>query len=238
MSSRSRSRRPESKKRKYNPTNSFAPLPTASRSTIHMPEPHLEPPVFRGYLCAFCAVLVLVLFGGGQHVVALGLALILPGLALYLVPPKTGLGKLGDFGVLGLLLVLLFAFLPQFYWPTADWRVVAGESLGIDLPGVLSVQPWISFEAWLLLLAGVAWLYVALQFPINLSGRRRLFFYVSILFAAMAGLVVWGNLMGLHYPGAGDAGTFSFFPDRNQTANFLALGGGGLLSLMRWRPCV
>jgi hypothetical protein len=185
----------------------------------------LDPPVFWGYLFAFCAAMLLVLFGGGQHVVALGLALFLPGFALFFVLPKTGLGKLGDFGVLGLLLVLLFAFLPQFYWPAPEWRVLAVESLGFELPGVLSVQPWISFEAWLLVLAGFAWLYVALQLPINLRGRHRLFFFVSILFAAMAGLVVWGNLMGLHYPGADEAGTFSFFPDRNQTANFLALGG-------------
>jgi tetratricopeptide (TPR) repeat protein len=176
-------------------------------------------------LCAFCAVIALVLFGGSHHALALGLALILPGVALLVKPPKTGLGKWGDLAVLGLLLCLLLAFLPQFYWPTPDWRTDATQAFGIDLPSVLSVQPLISFEAWWLAVAGFAWFYVALQWPINFWGRRWLFFFLSILLAALAAVVVWGNLVGARYPGAEEATAFSFFPNRNQTANFLALGG-------------
>ena len=71
-------------------------------------------------------------------------------------PPSRGLGKLGDLGVLGLLACLLLAFVPQFYWPTPDWRVDAIESVGLELPSSLSVQPWISFEAWLMAVAGFA----------------------------------------------------------------------------------
>jgi len=176
-------------------------------------------------LAAFCGVFLLVLLGGSHNAVALGAALLLPGLALIFKPPTRGLGKLGDLGVVGLLACLLLAFVPQFYWPTAEWRVDAIESFGIELPAILSVQPWISFEAWLMAVAGFAWLYAALQWPVNLSGRRWLFFYLSILLCGIAGIVVWGNLVDARYPGAEDATAFSFFPNRNQTANFLALGG-------------
>jgi tetratricopeptide (TPR) repeat protein len=140
-------------------------------------------------------------------------------------PPSRGLGKLGDLGVLGLLACLLLAFVPQFYWPTPDWRVDAIESVGLELPSSLSVQPWISFEAWLMAVAGFAWLYAALQWKVNLPGRRWLFFWLSILLSVIAGIVVCGNLVGARYPGAEEAGVFSFFPSPHQTANFLLLGG-------------
>ena len=156
---------------------------------------------------------------------ALGFALILSGTALLIHPPIHGLGRLGDLGVLGLLACLLLAFVPQFYWPTADWRLDAVESFGLELPSSLSVQPWISFEAWLMALAGFAWLYAALQWKINLPGRRCLFFCLSILLSVIAGAVVWGNLFGARYPGAEETYAFSFFPSPHQTANLLLLGG-------------
>jgi O-antigen ligase len=190
-----------------------------------LPELNRDKPRFKVFLAAFCAVIVLVLFGGSHNALALGLALLLPGVALLLKPPTTGLGKWGDLGVLGLLLCLLLAFVPQFYWPAADWRTDATQAFGIDLPSVLSVQPLISFEAWLMAVAGFAWFYAALQWSINFWGRRWLFFFLSIILAVLAAVVIWGNLVGARYPGAEEATAFSFFPNRNQTANFLALGG-------------
>lgn len=217
--------RQRSRSKRSAPTQSFAPPPSPSRSTIRFPEPKRERPVFKAFLAAFGGVILLVLLGGSHNAVALGVALFLPGVALAIKPPTTGLGRLGDFAVAGLLSCFLLAFVPPFYWPTAEWRVDAVESFGIDLPAVLSVQPWISFEAWLMAVAGFAWLYVAMQWPINFSGRRWLFFFLSILLTGIAGIVVWGNLAGARYPGAEEATAFSFFPNRNQTANFLALGG-------------
>ncbi len=219
------SSRQSSGSKRSQPTQSFAPPPTASRGTIRFPSSSREPAVFKVFLTAFCGVILLVLLGGSHNAVALGTALLLPGLALVLKPPTAGLGKIGDFGVVGLLLCLLLAFVPQFYWPTAEWRLDAVESFGIELPTVLSVQPWISFEAWLMAVAGFAWLYAAMQWPVNFFGRRWLFFWLSILLAGIAGVVLWGNLVGARYPGAEEATAFSFFPNRNQTANFLALGG-------------
>jgi O-antigen ligase len=124
-----------------------------------------------------------------------------------------------------LLACLLLAFVPQFYWPMPGWRVDAVQSLGLELPSSLSIQPWISFEAWLMAVAGFAWLYAALQWKVNLPGRRWLFFWLSILLSVIAGIVVCGNLVGARYPGAEEAGVFSFFPSPHQTANFLLLGG-------------
>ena len=207
------------------PTNSFASAPIGPHGTIQLPKMKRGAPVFKAFLVGFCGVFLLVILGGSHHVAALGFALILSGTALLIHPPSCGLGKLGDLGALGLLACLLLAFVPQFYWPKADWRVDAMESFGLELPSSLSVQPWISFEAWLMALAGFAWLYAALQWKVNLPGRRWLFFCLSILISVIAGAVVWGNLIGARYPGAEEAGVFSFFPSPHQTANLLLLGG-------------
>ncbi|MFT5837236.1 MAG: tetratricopeptide (TPR) repeat protein [Candidatus Azotimanducaceae bacterium] len=219
------SARPPSRTKRIAPTQSFAPPPSPLRETSYFSETKRRRPTFKVFLAAFCGVILLVLLGGTHNAVALGTALLLPGLALLIKPPTTGLGKLGDLGAAGLLLCFLLAFLPQFYWSTPEWRLDAAESLGVDLPSVLSMQPWISFEAWLMAVAGFAWFYAAIQWPVNFSGRRWLFFFLSILLAAIAGTVIWGNLIGMRYPGAEDATASSFFSNRNQTANFLALGG-------------
>ncbi len=212
-------------RRSTKPSNSFASVSVGSHARIESPKIKREAPVFRVFLGGFCGVFLLVILGGSHHAAVLGLALILSGMALVIHPPSRGLGKLGDFGVLGLLACLLLAFFPQFYWPTADWRVDAIESLGLELPSSLSVQPWISFEAWLMAVAGFAWLYAALQWKVNLPGRRWLFFWLSILLSVIAGIVVRGNLVDARYPGAEEAGVFSFFPSPAQTANLLLLGG-------------
>ena len=207
------------------PTNSFASAPIGSHGLIQLPKIKRESPVFKAFLVGFCGVFLLVILGRSDYVAALGFALILSGTALLIFPPSRGLGKLGDLGALGLLACLLLAFVPQFYWPTADWRLGAVDSFGLELPSSLSVQPWISFEAWLMALAGFAWLYAALQWKINLPGRRWLFFCLSILLSVIAGTVVWCNLVGVRYSGVEVAEAFSFFPSSNQTANLLLLGG-------------
>jgi hypothetical protein len=212
-------------KRSPAPTNSFGSASVGSHGSIRLPKIKREAPVYKVFLGGFCGVFSLVIFGGSHHVAVLGLALILSGTALVIHPPSRGLGKLGDLGALGLLACLLLAFVPQFYWPTPDWRVDAIQSVGLELPSSLSIQPWISFEAWLMAVAGFAWLYAALQWKVNLPGRRWLFFWLSILLSVIAGIVVCGNLVGARYPGAEEAVVFSFFPNPSQTANFLLLGG-------------
>ncbi len=206
-------------------SSTLAPAPSPSRAAIAFPVRKQAPAVWLGYLFGLLGVCALILLGGSHRAIALGFALILPGLALLIRPPKAGLGRWADCGVVALLGTLLLAFLPQFYWPMAEWRQVAVDDFGIELPAVLSVQPLISLEASLMALAGFAWLYAASAWEINATGRKYFFVVFSCMLAGFAGAVIWGNLHGLRYPGAEDSAAFSFFPNRNQTANFLALGG-------------
>lgn len=188
-------------------------------------EERSEPPVYRAYLFGFAAVFLIILFGGGHHAPALGLALFFPGLMLCFGPGLRSLGPWVDRSALACLLVWLTAFLPLWMAGPEPWRETARAAYELSLGGLHTVQARISLEGWLLVLAGFAWLYAAGGWRINRTGRRRLMFWVCCGAALFAGGAIWGNLTSARYPGAEDATAFSYFPNRNQTANFLALAG-------------
>lgn len=52
-----------------------------------------------------------------------------------------------------------------------------------------------------------------------------MYFVLSIVVGVLALIVLWGNVTGAKYPSAENSNVFTFFPNRNQTANFLAVGG-------------
>jgi tetratricopeptide (TPR) repeat protein len=188
-------------------------------------DPNKPLPAFRIFLTAFLGVFLLVLLAGGSSANMMGFGLLLPGLAILFKPPTKGLGKLGDLSALGLLVCLSLAFIPQFYWPSPQWKVAAVEGFGIQLPLILSVQPLISLEAWITVVAGFAWFYSALQWPINHSGRERLFCYLSIVIALLAGVVVGEHMAGRSYSNGLEDSVLGFFSSQQQMANFLTLGG-------------
>ena len=159
-------------------SSSFSSVATPSKAPIVMSVSKGAVAECAGFVWALFGVSVLILLGGGHHVYALGFALILPGVALLLRPPTRSLGQWLDIGIFGVLGTLLFAFVPLFYWKAPGWRTTAIDVFGIELPGVLSVQPWISFEAFLLAVAGFCWLYAAANWKVNHSGRRWVYFWL------------------------------------------------------------
>ncbi len=225
---RSKGRRGGSKRAgtssRIKPLPSSLPVPVASSSTLRLPRNRSERPVYRSYLFALGAVLLLVLLGGGGNALAHGGALLVSGAILILAPPRVNPGRWVNLGVLGVLGALCLAFLPPFYWPLPEWRVRAVE-LGIELPGMLSVRPRVSFEALLLTCAGFAWFYALLSLPLNAEGRRRILLILSGVVALLAALVAAGNVLDWRYPGAPGYPGFSFFADRGRMACVLAIGG-------------
>ena len=206
-------------------TSSFALAAPASRGSIQIDGLREGPPVYKAFLAAFIGVFFMIFTGASNSILVLGLALVFPGIALLASPPKRGLGKLGDLSVFGLLASLLLAFLPLPTWVFSDWRAQAIESFTIDLPAVVSIQPWISLEAWLIALAGLGWLYAALQWPINLAGRRRLSLWLAVLTAGTAGGVVWLNLEGIRSSVISGASSINSSNSWEHMVNFLTLGG-------------
>lgn len=211
------------KRRTVKPTSSFSAITPSSASITF--EEKQSPPVWRGYLFGLVGITLLILLGGGHNVYALSLSLLLPGIALLFNPPRKSQGVWMDRMALAFLAVLLLSFIPQFYWPTPEWRTAAVEIFGITLPASLSIQPMLSFEAWVSALAGFAWFYAASSWQINGPGRKWFYFSLCLVVGGLAAVVLWGNVSGVKYPSAENSTVFTFFPNRNQTSNFLALGG-------------
>lgn len=215
----------QDKSRQPPPTQSFAPPPTPSRATIDLDKGKHTPPCYKYYLFGFFAAGLLALLDSRADALVWGFALCLSGLLAVIKPPRMGLGKWGDLAIAGFLATLLLSFLPLFYWSQPDWRVIATDSIGVELPVVLSVQPWSSLEAYFCVIAGIVWFYAAMQWQINYGGRRRLFFGLSIFLSIWAGWVVLKYFSGVYQANADGVGGLSFFGGGTQRAAFFALGG-------------
>jgi tetratricopeptide (TPR) repeat protein len=103
------------------------------------------------------------------------------------------------------------------------WRTALVEDFGINLPGTLSPQPWISLGCFLSFLAGLSWLYYVSTLDLDLRDVRtqlRAFAFgvacLTVLCIALraghTALSFWHNELG-----------FGPFPNRNQTANLFGL---------------
>ena len=167
---------------------------------------------------------VLACFLGGATVKwSEGIVLALFGLMLLVNPPRVSLGIWINATLLGLILCAAMAFLPANWFLQPAWRTALVENFGIQLPGTLSPQPWISLGCFLSFLAGLSWLYFVSTLDLELrdvrSQMRTFAFGVTCLtalcIALRAGhtaLPFWHNVRG-----------FGPFPNRNQTANLFAL---------------
>lgn len=184
-----------------------------------------ERPVYGGSLLGVVGLLLLVLSGGGHTPLAFGIAALTPGLLLLWRPPETGFGPGVRYSFLAFMACMLLAFVPQFYWPTADWRIAAGETYGIDLPALLTIQPRVSFEGCILLVSGFAWFTALANSRLNGAGLRWTLLAFASMAVLLASVSVYGNLNEMRYAMAEDSPIFSFFPNRNQTANFMTVAG-------------
>src|SRR5438093_1495614 len=108
--------------------------------------------------CLIVGLIVLAPALKGSTTLFLQTSLALTGAILILVaPPKARL----PFPIISLIgLVLAFAslsFLPATWFPPVPWRRDLIEKYGIDLPGTLSPQPWLSLETTFVLAGGLLW---------------------------------------------------------------------------------
>src|SRR3954471_2940404 len=170
------------------------------------------------------ALSVLACFLGGATVKwSEGIVVAVFGLMLLIQPPKVSMGWAVNGILLALLACAATAFLPANWFLQPPWRTVLMEDFGVQLPGTLSPQPWISAGCFLSFLAGLSWLYYVSTLDLDLRDVRaqlRTFAFgvacltglCMALRAGHAALPFWHNERG-----------FGPFPNRNQTANLFGL---------------
>ena len=181
--------------------------------------------------------LVCVALGGGTARWSQGIVLLAQGGLLLAFPPRKGLGRGLDGVLAGLCALALAAFLPAGWFARPDWRAALTDDFGLVLPATLSPQPWLSAEAAVLFLAGICWFYRMATVRWGSEERLR----AGRIFAGgtvvLAGLFTVFYKQGILVPFWLTERHFGPFPNRNQTADFLAVGALPVLGCMfvSWR---
>ena len=161
--------------------------------------------------------------GGATQKWAEGIVVALLGVVLLLRPPQLSLGLALNGILLALLACAATAFLPARWFFQPAWREALVNDFAVTIPATLSPQPWLSFSAFLSLVAGVSWLYyvstndwdtrtVRQQLRVFAAGIGILAALAIALYLARTALPFWHNQRG-----------FGPFPNRNQTADLLGI---------------
>src|SRR5438067_2086953 len=161
--------------------------------------------------------------GGATQKWSEGIVVALLGLMLLVQPPKVSWGLTLNLILLALLASAATAFLPAHLFLQPAWRTALVEDFGIQLPGTLSPQPWISLGCFLTFLAALSWLYYVSTLDLDLrevrTQLRNFAFGVACLTALCIALRSGHTALSFWHNERG----FGPFPNRNQTANLFGL---------------
>ena len=161
--------------------------------------------------------------GGATEKWSEGIVVAFLGLILLVDPPRLSLGPVLNVILIAIIGCAATAFLPANWFVPPAWRLILVNNFGINLPGTLSPQPFISLGCFVSLLAGLSWLYYVATLDLELRDvRQQLRFFAAgivllaalciALYSAESALPFWHNQRG-----------FGPFPNRNQTANLFGL---------------
>jgi O-antigen ligase len=187
----------------------------------------------RSPLACFCTVFITLLaiaLGGSVDLPAQAILAALAGVLLLVAPPRAELPRTPFLIAGALLLLALAAFLPAFGIFPTPWRVYLAHECHIPLASLGSwalrtPQPWLTLQGCGLLFLGATWGLYLLAEPWEREDRVRgaqiLVFGVSLL----ALLAIVAYVVPFHVPGWNQEQNRGWFPNRNQTADVLALVG-------------
>lgn len=161
--------------------------------------------------------------GGATEKWAEGIVVALLGVLLLAAPPRFSLGPAVNLIILALIGIACIAFLPAAWFSPSTWRSQLLDDFRFVLPHTVSPQPWMTAGCLASFLAGLSWFYyVSTQRLESRSVRRQLRFFAGgvVLLAALSLALSFAHTA---FPFWHNERGFGPFPNRNQTANLLAL---------------
>jgi len=166
--------------------------------------------------------------GGGTQLWAE--AVLLLGMAVLFIwfPPRHSLGRWWNWIFGGLVVMGLLGYLPWELGEMPGWRRALAGQFGVRLPGTITAQPWLTCEACCFYLAGLGWAYYLLAQTWTVQDRHRAVRFYGVVVTGLAVTSLAAYILRFKVPFWPLVGNspinFGFFPNRNQTANVLALG--------------
>jgi tetratricopeptide (TPR) repeat protein len=199
-------------------------MPTAKTRTTRTPASFTGAPGRWWLNLAVPALPVLACFlGGATQKWTEGVIVALFGVMLLVHPPQLSVGRATNTILLALLACVATAFLPAKWFLQPAWRAALVEDFGLNLPGTLSPQPWISLGCFLSFLAGLSWLYYVSTLELDLRDVRSQMRTFALGIAALTALCIALRAGHTALPFWHNERGFGPFPNRNQTANLFAL---------------
>ena len=147
--------------------------------------------------------------------------------------------KLSPISFIFLSLFIIFsgsAWLPfSLFSETPWWQILLEEKLGFEWGIFRTPQPWLSLEAYILLLGSIFWfIFLASHHWTHTQQYLLLgFFSIGISLVGFVCLSTWTIGFPELSGGGTDATVIGPFPNRNQSANVFAIGSIILIGLMR-----
>lgn len=161
--------------------------------------------------------------GGATEKWAEGIVVALLGLLLLFNPPRYSLGRAVNLVLLALVGCAALAYLPASWFWQPEWRQALADDFGMEVASTLSPQPWITTTCLLSFIAGLSWFYYVAGGDIEVRAARRQLRIFALGVIALAGLAIVLCLTKAVLPFWQNQRNFGPFPNRNQTANLLAI---------------
>jgi tetratricopeptide (TPR) repeat protein len=161
--------------------------------------------------------------GGATQKWEEGLIITVLGAYLLVRPPRFSLGAVTNLVLLTLFILAAVAFLPARWFFQPEWRATLVSDFGIQLPGTLTVQPWITLSYLLSFVAGLIWLYIVCTQDIELYEVRFQLRLFTGGIALLAAICIALYLARTTLPFWHNEQNFGPFPNRNQTEGLFGL---------------
>lgn len=184
-----------------------------------------EPNEIKRHMTSWVLVIVaIILAGGGTFVWLKGFVFVFVGLRVFLRPPTWTVSRLWERASMGLAVVMLLALIPAILVPNGDWRELS-IAHGIALPVCVAIHPWELIEGMVFCAAIWAWAAMMIDLRPNPAERYRLLWLFMGAMAILAVTLIACQQAGMKYPFSKSSPVFTYFPNRNQTATVLCMGG-------------
>ena len=169
--------------------------------------------------------LVALALGGATQLWEQAIVVALTAAVIFIDPPRRSLGLWPNGFFLAVLVLALAAFLPASWLFQPTWRHRLIEEAHLDLVGTRTPQPWLTAQACCLLFAGLVWAYYLLAQEWSVETRSNATRLLVLGVAVLGALAVAAFCLGFHVPYWYQEENRGWFPNRNQTADVLAVCG-------------
>jgi O-antigen ligase/tetratricopeptide (TPR) repeat protein len=163
--------------------------------------------------------------GGSVDLWAQTILAALAGVLIVLAPPRGAMPRIPLLMAGLFLLFALAAFLPAPSIDSAPWRHYLVFECHIPPPGMRTPQPWLTVQACGLLFVGLVWMLYLYRQPWDKDSRLHVAMGLVFGVALLAGIAAAAFIIGFHVPFWNQEQNRGWFPNRNQTADALALAG-------------